>query len=25
VRYARYEQHKLYNDPDTNPALYRVK
>ena len=24
VRYARYEQHKLYNDPDTNPALYRV-
>ncbi len=24
VAYARYEQHKLYNDPDTNPALYRV-
>lgn len=25
VRYVRYEQHKLYNDPDTNPALYHVK
>ena len=24
VMYMRYEQHKLYNDPDTNPALYRV-
>jgi hypothetical protein len=24
VVYMRYEQHKLYNDPDTNPALYRV-
>ncbi len=25
VTYARYEQQKLYNDPNTNPALYRVK
>lgn len=24
VAYVPYEQHKLYNDPDTNPALYRV-
>ena len=25
VRYQLYAQHKLYNDPDTNPALYGVK
>lgn len=25
VTYVFYEQHKLYNDADTNPALYRVK
>ena len=25
VAYTRYEQHKLYNDPNTNPALYGVK
>jgi len=24
VRYQPYAQHKLYNDPDTNPALYGV-
>ena len=24
VKYHHFEQHKLYNDPNTNPALYRV-
>ena len=24
VKYHYFEQHKLYNDPNTNPALYRV-
>ena len=25
VKYNMFEQHKLYNDPDTNPALYGVE
>ena len=25
VKYNIFEQHKLYNDPDTNPALYGVE
>jgi hypothetical protein len=24
VKYHYFEQHKLYNDPNTNPALYSV-
>ena len=24
VKYHFFEQHKLYNDPNTNPALYSV-